>query len=127
MKIRNIILIKYLIVLFASAILFSCSSIHYDEMVIIGNIKEKQNIVFNIDKDRPVHSVLIKLIGEIEGTAVLNIVSNEGIQDTLKLGKGAIDQSINKEWYSDKCILEYKPLDVKSGQITIKYKIKYIK
>ena len=118
---------KCLIVLFTSVVLFSCSSVIYDEKAMIENIKENQNVVLNIDKDRGVHGVSIKVIGKIEGIAVLNIVSDEGIQDTINLDTGIINQSINKEWYSDKCVLEYKPIKVRSGKLLIEYKIDYIK
>lgn len=118
---------RCLLCLFTSVILFSCSSVTYDERAMIENIKEQQNVVLNIDNNRYVHSILIKIIGVLKGKAVLNLVSDEGVQDTITLSTGIVKQFINKEWYSEKCVLEYKPINVTSGQLSIEYKIKYVK
>lgn len=79
-----------------------------------------------IDKDKHPHSLLLKFQGNIEGSLVINIISNEAVEKTVKYKTGVIREKINVEWYSDLCEIELITKELKSGNITIYYVFKYI-
>lgn len=73
----------------------------------------------NLDNKSESHIVLIDVSvkGKIDGSAVISL-SGYGKAEV----EGDFDWSYKGDWYSDTAIVEYEPIDAKTGELIIQYK-----
>lgn len=114
-----------LLAILVSVLLFGCAEHSFDNVAEVADIKVPQRVKLNIDQNRYTHTVRIKLTGNLDNGAEIRLIGEEGVEYTGNLSAGAVDQSINREWYSRTCFFEYLPHDVTAGRLAIQYEFKY--
>ena len=67
-------------------------------------------------------SVLIT--GHIDGTAIVKQSYEGKDMYTYEIGPGKVHLYTGGDWYGNECIIKYKPRDVKSGTLEIKYQFR---
>jgi len=108
--------LSFLIVLCSSSCLEKTMSFE------IKNVSKKQNILLeNNKKLKFVSGIEIVVKGYLDSDAT--IIQSDGENDNYKykLAKGQVEQKITGDWYSDKCLLKYDPLNAKKGKLIITY------
>lgn len=79
---------------------------------ILASNNESKNLTCSID---------ILINGHIDGSATIHLGYDEGMVYTFSINPGNVHLRIRRDWYHDECILEYEPVDVNSGSLTIRY------
>ena len=69
-----------------------------------------------------IHAVNIHIIGNIDGTGTMSWKA----AGKSKNVSGKVDLNWNNEWYESSCIIDYKPITARSGEILIYYKFEDI-
>ena len=64
------------------------------------------------------HSLSISVTGKIDGTANLTTHNDRSI----RIGPGKVDVDIQSDWYQPKAEIIYSPIDVKVGNLLIRYR-----
>jgi hypothetical protein len=59
--------------------------------------------------------------GQLDGRATICISGNGPTKDKYEIGPGKINFGLFQDWYNQECLVEYQPLDVKSGGLIIRY------
>jgi hypothetical protein len=113
------------LVVIMSVLLLACSERSFDSAKEIADVKLPQRIQLDLDEGRYTHTVRIKLAGNLDNSAEIKLVGEEGVEYTGSLSAGAVNEAINREWYSKTCFFEYLPHEVTSGTLTIQYEFKY--
>jgi hypothetical protein len=114
-----------LLAILVSVLLFGCAERSFDNVAEVADVKVPQRVKLNIDQNRYTHTVRIKLTGNLDNSAEFKLIGEEGVEYTGSLSAGAVNEAINREWYSKTCFFEYLPHDVASGALTILYEFKY--
>ena len=114
-----------LLAILVSVLLFGCAERSFDNVAEVADVKVSQRVKLNIDQNRYTHTVRIKLTGNLDNSAEIKLIGEEGVEYTKDLPAGVVNQTINQEWYSQNCFFEYLPQDVTSGSLTIQYEFKY--
>jgi len=111
-------------------ILFSYFFFFYDEYnqdLNICNVKSKQ--IIKLEKlpssTNYVVSLKLNISGKIKGIAEISLLENNQTYKS-KIIKDNFSINLNSEWYSSNAILLYKPINVKYGEIKIKYSFEEI-
>lgn len=116
---------NYVLVLIMSALIVACAERSFDNGAEVTDVKAPQRIKLDIDQSRYTHTVRIKLTGNLDNSAEIKLIGEEGVDYTENLSAGVVDKAINREWYSKTCFFEYLPHEVTSGTLTIQYEFKY--
>ena len=96
--------------------------IGFSKVTQIADITKKELIT--LTKDEREHNVVsrhILILGHIDGSA---IIRTYGANQVIEEIKGKVRLRIGGDWYQDKCLIEYEPIDVTSGELRIKYRFK---
>ncbi|MHC4738355.1 MAG: hypothetical protein ACYS9Y_05560 [Planctomycetota bacterium] len=85
--------------------------------------KTTQRLASNKDPHRLTCLIDILITGYIDGSATVHLSVNQEERggDSYSINRGNVHLRIRKDWYLDECILEYEPVDVNSGSLTIRY------
>jgi hypothetical protein len=85
--------------------------------------KTKQILTGNKDPHALTCVIDILITGYIDSSATIYLrgVNQEERGDGYSLNHGKVHLRIREDWYRDECILEYEPIDVNSGSLTIRY------
>ncbi|MGM5631442.1 hypothetical protein O2K51_11125 [Apibacter raozihei] len=105
---------------------FNCSSHNqnYDELV-ISELNESFEDILSYKKEGNIIFLEIKIIGEIQGDAILELydVRGKGPYTKIKLN-GRVDKIYNTEWYEPNLKIKYKPLSkINGGSLVLRYKM----
>lgn len=84
--------------------------------------KEQVITLSEINKPKSVHSIRITVVGYIDGSAAIQRSYEEKEIYSPEIISGKVDLRLGSDWYADRCLLIYKPANVKSGNLRIKYK-----
>ena len=66
--------------------------------------------------------IRILITGYIDGKATIKQGNGDNVTYTYELKAGEVYLPIETDWYEKKCIIEYSPVGVKSGNLRIRYK-----
>jgi hypothetical protein len=65
-----------------------------------------------------VGGLVMLIAGEIDGTANIHMKDHR----EWDINREKVYLKISTDWYRDECVLEYKPIDVDSGSLIIRYR-----
>jgi len=119
---KKILLIIFVIILILAAIFYIRSSSFQGQTIQVKDVTQKQ-ILTLVEKDRPqyVHGISILITGYIDGTATIQqAYENKEMYGPSTIA-GKVNLRLGGDWYGDKCLITYQPLNVKSGKLQIKY------
>lgn len=68
-----------------------------------------------------VHGIRINITGHLEGSATIQRAYESKPMYDPKLISGNVRVKWGGDWYGDKCLLIYKPVDVTGGHLKIEY------
>jgi hypothetical protein len=87
------------------------------EVVKIDNVTNEMTVLLsNKDRQKSVMSIRVSISGYLNGSATIFIGECE-----YKVPSGKVHLKFGGDWYSDECLIKYKPLDVHSGYLAIRY------
>ncbi len=125
-RVKAQVFISIFVIAFAYFFFFD-NEYNYNQESIIYNVKRKQTI--NLEKfpssTNNVVSLKINISGNIKGIAKISLLENNQTFKS-KIIKDNFSININSEWYSNNATLLYKPINVKYGEIKIKYSFEEI-
>jgi hypothetical protein len=125
-RVKAQVFISIFVIAFAYFFFFD-NEYNYNQESIIYNVKRKQTI--NLEKfpssTNNVVSLKINISGNIKGIAKISLLENNQTFKS-KIIKDNFSININSEWYSSNATLLYKPINVKYGEIKIKYSFEEI-
>ena len=99
----------------------ACGTIH-NQQAEIKNIKNKETIILKkLPSQGNVHGIKIKISGYINEEAKISLILNQEEYKTEIL-KGNFTFDWIGDWYADTAEVIYKPLNVQSGKVTLKYR-----
>lgn len=98
----------------------------WGEAVTIDDVTSQQGILLAKDGVDAAHIISLKVNvrGDLDGATVIEKVYTENdsnYKDVYKTSPGKISIGMGGEWYSNKCLLRYKPIDVNSGNLSVRY------
>ena len=94
------------------------------EVVMIDDVTKETAVSLLSDKDKQksVCSLSVYISGYIDGSATISIVSEfEHNEHEYKISSGKVRITRGGDWYSNECLIKYKPLNVHSGHLKIRY------
>ena len=102
-------------------LMVACGTIH-NQQAEIKNIKNKETIILKkLPSQGNVHGIKIKISGYINEEAKISLILNQEEYKTEIL-KGNFTFDWIGDWYADTAEVIYKPLNVQSGKVTLKYR-----
>ena len=90
----------------------------------IKDVAQKEKIVLHkIKAQEHVHSFFIHITGDIDGDAKIKLYnsSGAGLPYKYKNLSGDVNFKWGGDWYTDIIEMEYLPIDVKEGKLSIEY------
>ena len=96
-----------------------------DKIVKISDVAQKTEITLSTDKTG-IHALHILITGHIDGEATIR-QGNSNVKHTYERKAGDVNLPIQTDWYENNCVIEYEPVDVKSGDLSIRYKFENIR
>jgi len=134
MKKLIIFFIIFLVIVVASLIVYGPLLyygryyIGFSKIIQITDVTKKKLITLVKDERQgSVFAINILITGHIDGAAMIRRYyenSEKPFENIYEIKKGRVRLKIGGDWYSDKCLIEYEPIDVTSGKLQIKYKFK---
>jgi hypothetical protein len=117
-----IILIALLLITIHGSVQY-CNFMIHSEVIEIDDVTRKTTILLTSESDpNQILGIIIMITGYIDGTAIIRQSWEEqGIQ-TYDIRRGKVSLKIGGDWYDSKCLIEYKPANVSSGRLKIRYK-----
>ncbi|HDZ68993.1 MAG TPA: hypothetical protein ENH43_01040 [Phycisphaerales bacterium] len=112
---------------FVIVLLVTCVPL-WSRVIGIDDVTQKTTVLLSSEKyQSSVHSIDILIAGHIDGSAII-YQSYEGGERyrTYNIEKGEVGLKIGGDWYDEKCLIEYEPHDVGSGNLKIKYRLNSI-
>ena len=107
-------------ILFTLMVVFSTSCTTYDQNISIKDVGQSQTIILKNDSDKNVHSIAIKVSGNINGDAKIHLILNDEQYKTESIG-GNVDFKWGGDWYSNDAVIIYKTTNVTKGGLSIDY------
>lgn len=85
------------------------------------DVQQQQTIVLKKRPDQGyVHTLVVKVQGEIEGQAKISLVHNKKVLNTKNI-TGRFKMEWGGDWYADEITFVYQPTHVKNGKVDINY------
>ena len=94
----------------------------YKQFSISDVTKESSFILKHSDTTKNIFSVHIAFKGEINNNIIVTVRDGANYKKDYTIEKGNVDFYIDTDWYSTKCIINYKPIDVTQGKLLLEYK-----
>jgi len=70
-----------------------------------------------------IYSLNVEITGHLDGKAYLCLrQENDDYSETIFLDRGKVDQIVRLEWTTTGCLMDYYPVDVKSGDLLVRYR-----
>jgi hypothetical protein len=96
---------------------FGCNTQTYE----VQDVTKETKIILKKKKSQGfVHFIKISATGKIDGAAELVLGENASGENI----SGEVDYQHSGDWYSDTCVIYYKPSSVKGGKLIFNYKFK---
>ncbi len=106
--------------------MLSCSTIH-NQQVGIKNVKNGETIILRkLTSQGNAYGIKIKIFGYINEEAKISLILNQEEYKTEIL-KGNFTFEWGGDWYADTAEVIYKPINVQSGKVTLKYRFLELK
>jgi hypothetical protein len=103
-----------------SYLLTSCSSSY--RSVRIKDVRKPETVTLNkAFSQGHIYSLSIRGTGKLDGTANISLLIEGKVYRTQKLNN-SINFTWNNDWYSDKAVIRYSPINVKYGDFIINYR-----
>ena len=104
----------------------SCIGETFNQKIHIQNIRQKEIIILEKkDSQKNIHGIKINVSGTIKGQSEISLILNDKEYKTDKLnGDFSIDWK--SDWYSNTAKLIYQPINVKKGNVCIRYEFNEI-
>ncbi len=84
--------------------------------------KDSKIVLYHKDTTSRICEINLIFKGEINGDALIYIEDGGyNYKRKYMLNKGKVDYKIGGDWYNSKCIVNYKPLNVTKGSLSIEY------
>ena len=117
------IILFILAIVFIIILLFVIRPFTGGSVIEIKDVTKEQMIMLaEINKPKSVHSIRIKITGHIDGSATIQRSYEDKKMYEPELINGNVDLHLGGDWYGDKCLIIYKPSNVTSGNLKIRYK-----
>ena len=90
----------------------------------LENVSKKQTIMlYKIKTQEHVHHYFVHIIGHLDGSTKIKLYQSLKNKNPYKSAKitGDIDIKWGGDWYVDTLRIEYEPIDVKEGQLSLEY------
>lgn len=84
--------------------------------------KEQVITLRESNKPKNVIGLRLKITGYIDGSATIQRAYEDKKMYEPKMISGNVNLNLGGDWYNDKCLIIYKPSNVTSGTLKIKYK-----
>lgn len=98
----------------------SCSI--FDRTVQIKDVSKPEQITISkAPLQGNVYLISIQVTGKLDGTASIALMMNGKPYLSEKM-HNSVNFQWEYDWYSDVAVIQYKPIDVKSGKLTIYYR-----
>lgn len=101
-------------------LLGSCST-SYRTVQIKDVSKPEQITLSKAPLQGSIYSINIQVTGKLDGTANIGLTMNGKPYLSEKM-HNSVNFQWEYDWYSDVAVIQYKPIDVKSGKLTISYR-----
>ncbi len=97
--------------------------INTERFKVIKNIDHPETIELSKNKNQGyIHGLRLLITGKLDGKAIIK----QGFSDSSFYRIDTIDNAVNLnyggDWYQDNCLIIYKPLSVKTGELKLTYK-----
>lgn len=97
-----------------------------DESYCVDDVTKPRAIAINKDPSQGnIHSISVIAKGHLDGSAEIILILNGKPYKTEHLS-GDVDFQWGGDWYSDAAQIEYKPLSVKNGYLSLHYRFEDI-
>jgi len=89
----------------------------------IEDVTQRTTVLLSSEGDpNDIYGIIVNINGYIDGSAIIR-QSYEGQGTyTHDIKQGKVRLKIGGDWYDSKCLIEYKPVNVSSGNLNIRYK-----
>lgn len=92
------------------------------KIVKIDDVTSRTKLMLSNDDDAiSVDTIRLLITGDIDGSATIHLCYKEKREYTYPIDRGKVHLWILEGWYDNDCLIEYEPLDVRSGSLTIRY------
>ena len=118
---RKIILSLIIIFVIVTLVIIGKSLMPWDNSIKINDVTQKMAITIFSNKNG-IAVIRILITGYIDGKATIKQGNGDNVTYTYELKAGEVYLPIETDWYEKKCIIEYSPVGVKSGNLRIRYK-----
>jgi hypothetical protein len=103
----------------------------WGRVVKIDNATQARDIALEAeDKEGYVWGVRISITGYIDNYAIVQQYDTQNGRQYMmyenRIGKGRVSLSLDQDWYTESCLIRYKPQNVTSGNLQIRYVFKRI-
>ncbi len=103
-----------------SLLVTACAN--YDDSVQVADVHKEQTIILkNTHKPGYVYSIHISGSGNLDGEASISLILNGEPYKTQAL-KDVVDFEWSGDWYADQAEIRYKPVNINSGTLVIRYR-----
>ena len=93
------------------------------KIVGIDDVSQKTTVLLSKDSEQEhIDAIEILITGNIDRSATIHPHNGGGEYPTYHIKSGRIRLRIFGDWYSDKCLLEYEPVNVSLGNLKIRYR-----
>ena len=117
------ILSIFVLLILTLLIAFFIKQYNKSQVIRIEDVTKRTSLtLLNQDTQRHTAGIVIYITGYIDGSAAITIATQKG-HEVYKyhITKGKVRLKHASDWYEPECFLEYEPVDVQSGSLTLKY------
>ena len=89
----------------------------------IDNVTKETTVLLlsDEDKQKSVCSLQVYISGYIDGAATISIYEDEHNEHEYQIPNGKVCIKRGGDWYNNKCLIKYTPINVNSGHLKIRY------
>ncbi len=97
------------------------------KVVRIHDVAHRKTILLKNAPDTFTTHISLFITGHLDGTAMIHQCRVTGKKDTTYyIKEGDVCFKISRDWYENECIIEYEPINVASGELTIEYSFGFL-
>jgi len=108
----SLLVIPYDIVMYAKSGVATIDNVTKDATVVLFSGKDKEKMVSGLS---------IYISGYIDGSATISLCENDQNVREYEISSGKVCIRRSGDWYNNECLIKYKPTNVSSGYLKIRY------